>query len=245
MPPINSSIIETLKKILAKADPTRGATEAEAQAAMAAAQRLAIKHNIDLASVSVDNEPSSIKIETGRVDLGADGATRRPHYKPIARALQNCFDIRVIYCGPRVVLIGEKTDLAIAQYCWAWLGEVFPRLYRDYVKASGSFIGDKSFDTVVRRRSFYEGLQYGIERANARQRAEVRAGSDGDRYALVLVRKDEAVAERVTAEFPQLRRMCDRTTGTISSAFSNGHAQGSKIKLNGGLATTHNAGHLS
>lgn len=45
MPPIDSSIIETLKKILAKADPTRGATEAEASAAMAAAQRLAITRN--------------------------------------------------------------------------------------------------------------------------------------------------------------------------------------------------------
>lgn len=244
MPPIDSSIIETLKKILAKADPTRGATEAEASAAMAAAQRLAIKHNIDLASVSVD-EPGAIKIETDRVDLGGDGSTRRPHYKPIARCLQNCFDIRVIYCGPRVVLIGEKTDLAIAQYCWAWLSEVFPRLYREYVKERGSFIGDKSFDTVVRRRSFYEGMQYGIQNANARQRAEVRTSSDGERYALVLVRKEEVVAERVTAEFPQLRSMRDHTTGTLPGAFYNGQAQGSKIKLNGGLATTRNAGHLS
>ena len=244
MPPIDSSIIETLKKILAKADPTRGATEAEASTAMAAAQRLAIKHNIDLASVSVD-EPGAIKIETDRVDLGGDGSTRRPHYKPIARALQNCFDICVIYCGPRVVLIGEKTDLAIAQYCWAWLGEVFPRLYRDYVKAQGSFIGDKSFDTVVRRRSFYEGLQYGIQNANARQRAEVRASSDGERYALVLVRKEDVVNQRVTAEFPQLRSMRGRTTGTLYGAFDHGQTQGGKIRLNGGLATTRNAGHLS
>lgn len=244
MPPIDSSIIETLKKILAKADPTRGATEAEANAAMAAAQRLAIKHNIDLASVSVD-EPGPIKIETDRVDLGADGATRRPHYKPIARCLQNCFDIRVIYCGPRVVLIGEKTDLAIAQYCWAWLGEVFPRLYRDYVKERGSFIGDKTFDTVVRRRSFYEGLQYGIETANARARSDAIASSDGQRYAMVLVRKEEVVGQRVTAEFPQLRSMRDRTAGTLPGAFNHGQAQGSKIKLNGGLATTRNAGHLS
>lgn len=50
-------IIERIKKLMALADLSRGATEAEAAAAMAKVQELLTKHNLDMASIRTEDKP--------------------------------------------------------------------------------------------------------------------------------------------------------------------------------------------
>ena len=64
-----------------------------------------------------------IEIETDRAELDGGTATQRPHHKPIAQVLMNCFDVRFIWHGvgsrwlAKATIIGEKTDVVIATYC--------------------------------------------------------------------------------------------------------------------------------
>ena len=239
MPAVDSAVLDKLQKILSRADTSRGSTEAEAQAAMAAAQRLAIQHNIDLASVVAagDANGSTPGLETDKASLASKTRGKRLHHLPIARVLMQCFDVEFIWTGGggNACIIGEKTDVALATYCWAWLGETFPRLYKEWARAEGIEIG--STGEHVRRRSYYDGLQRGISETNRRQReAAKRDAATGASFALVLVRKEEVVAARVAEEFPMLRKARASSREMDYRAYGQGHEAGRKIRLSTGLS---------
>jgi pyruvate/2-oxoglutarate dehydrogenase complex dihydrolipoamide acyltransferase (E2) component len=243
MSTVDPTVLQKLQKILSRADTSRGSTEAEAQAAMAAAQRLAIQHNLDLASVMASgpgDAPS--KLETDKVTLKAPNK-HRPYSEPVAHVLQECFDVSVIWVGrdATAVLVGEKTDVALATYCWGWLQETFPRLFRQYCDANGL-----PFLTGTVRRSYYVGLSQGIRQNNRRQRAEARADkATGGSFALVLVKKEELVQARVAQEFPMLSQMPHRQRAVDHDALAHGRVEGGKIKLGHGVAAGSGQGRLS
>lgn len=239
MPPVNPEILAKLQKILARADTARGATEAEATAAMAMAARLATQHNIDLAQVSSTQDANGpTAIETDRKNVTGTTRNRRLHHNPIAVVLMQCFDVQMVWMGngANAAIIGEKTDVAIASYCWAWLGEVFPRLYKQYAHDHDITIG--SAGEHVRRRSYYDGLRAGICETNRRHREEVKSSAQGEQFALVLVKKEEIVQSRMVKEFPNLRKARSTRTDVDLSALMHGQRTGRDIKLNAGLSAT-------
>lgn len=238
---MNEDILAQLQKILAKADPSRGATEAEANSAMAMAQRLAIKHNIDLASVAATDAVGAPSFETDRADIDGETETRRLHHAPVAQALMECFDVAFIWrgSGSRCVIIGEKVDVAIAKYCWSWLNATYLELFRQFAKANYNYCG---YSERIRRRSYYDGLTHGICTSNARQRKEAAAAPGGDCFSLVIVNKEKAVHDRVAVEFPEMKRRDDtppkkrRERVFDRTALSHGNQAGLKIKLNNAIA---------
>ena len=249
---MNDAIISKLQKILARADTSRGATQAEAEAAMAKAQQLAIEHDIDLASISL--ETGKIEIETDRAELDGGTATQRPHHRPIAQVLMHCFDVKVLWHGvgnrwlAKATIIGEKTDVVIATYCWKYLCGVYPELFRKFSADHGSDLARWDRDTNYhfttategkQRTSFYEGLTMGIIKANQRQRAQAKADQvSGSQYSLVLVQKEDAVAARCAQEFPKagtIRRREKSIDTYDQSAISAGYRAGLEIKLGGAL----------
>jgi len=241
---MNSVIIEKLKKILARSTEGSGASEAEMQTAMAMAQKLAVENNIDLASISSTAQDGN-EIEVERVELSSNRSDRqRPHHDSIHTVLQNCFDVRVIYFGmhtSRFVLVGEKTDVALATFCFHWLDKAYLNLFRKWDEANprGSYDSD-----AVRRRSYYQGLGWGIISNNKRAKEEAvktatvsgEASVSADSYALVLVNKKEAVEAKVEEEFPDLRKTKPRDLEIDYTARSAGHERGQKIKLSAQLA---------
>lgn len=238
---VDQKIVERIQALLNKTT-DRGCTEAEAQAAMEAAMRIANKHNLDLASVvATGDEAKGSKLETDRANLTDERCKkRRPHHDPIANVLQSCFDVTFIWLGGftnpfgvKVAIIGEKTDVAIATYCWQWLCQTFPKLYLAYVKEQG--IIRTPADNDICRRSYFEGLAAGINSANRRQREEVKASAQGESFALVLVKKEEVVQARVAEEFPKLKTRVNRERSTDYGAWSKGLEKGQTIKLNAGL----------
>jgi len=87
--------LEKLKALLSRTLEA-GCTGAEAAAAMEAAQRIAARHNIDLASVRVD-DGAAIVLETDRATLQAAACgTRRPYHEAIARVIIVCFGVRLV-----------------------------------------------------------------------------------------------------------------------------------------------------
>lgn len=230
----NDEIVEKLKKILAKADPARNPSQAEVEMAMKMAQKLAIQHNIDLGTINVNEGEDTGAIVTERVDVHSTLAdTWRPHHSCIYHVLQQCFQIQMIRLGgSHAGMVGERTDVQIAAYCWAWLDPLFPRLYLTYIKSIGLI--RTSEDNAVRRRSFYEGVADGIIENNRHLIKELPK-QEANQYALVLARKEDIVKARYQDEFPNARRMAPRARQYNGNAAERGKAEGRKIRLGMGI----------
>lgn len=234
----NQAVIDQLQKILALADEGSGATEAEMQTAMAMAQKLALKHNLDLAAVMASGsaEEKSNAIKTERTDLKPRGASLQTEHRYIFRVLQQVFDVDVIMFGRRgFCLVGEKTDVAMAQFAFKFLENTYSKLMRRFIREVRCRDG---YGTADEQHSFYSGLSRGIISANQRHKAEAKAENPG--YTLVLVNKEAIVKARVAQEFPKLKITKQRDFDYDDSAASHGMEAGRKIKLNSQLEGNNN-----
>lgn len=236
---INEQILEKLRKILALAN-GKGATEAEMKLAMAKANALAMEHNIDLSSVDVDGEVKVGAIETDRAETHTKTTQERPYHMFIIWTIQAVFDVKPILSThynnqcmriiSRITWVGEKTDLAMAVYCWAWLEGLFPKCWLEYRKANGAP------DSYVSSRSYYAGLYTGLVENNQRAKESMPADL-ANRYALVVANKSAIVQAKVDELFPPSGLKPVRTIRNSEdrAALHAGYDKGRSIKLNGGL----------
>jgi len=225
---MNNDIFDKLKKILALAE--RGGTQAEMEAAMAKAQEMAAKHNIELGEIMAqrDEDQQAEVIETDRADINYRAGTKKLEHAYIVQVLMTCFEVRVIYRGNfAAVFLGEKTDVRLVQFCFKFLESQFSKLMRRYVAS----IGGSGYGTANQQHSFYTGLASGISAVNRRIREEAKATNES--MALVLVKKkEEVVNKRVAEEFPDLREAKQTKYEVDYNALTNGINTGKQIKLN-------------
>lgn len=233
---MNEEVISKLKKILARADTSRGATEAEVQTAMRLAQELAIKNNIDLADIKIES-PKSAGIDVKNDHVVLETYEKSYHW-PVMGTVEECFDVRAIrFTGirngnayiDRVVLVGEKTDLILARYALSYLLDLFPKCYLTYRKTH-----DRK-DTWVLQKSYYRGLAVGIKEANRRQREELEK-EDASKFALVLVEKKSIIETKMHELFPNLRTVRNRTKRHDNHAASAGYSKGRTVQLSAPIA---------
>lgn len=238
MPPVNNEVLAKLQKILARADTSRGASEGEALAAMAAAQRLAAQHSIDLSTVTLSGEVKSNAIDTDDTKVHTSTKYERTFHAEILHILRECFEIQTVmssYWTPQaqrvissITFIGEKTDVALARYCWDWLQALFPQLWSEYRRNTGTKPG------WTAERSYYRGLGAGIRENNKRARQEMPQ-DESRRFAIVVASKREAVQAHTAKLFPKLGSTRTFSKQTDHGAFAAGAEKGRSIKLNGGL----------
>ena len=229
-------ILDKISKLLRLAD-DRGATEGEVANAMAAAKQLARRHDIDISSVSLDDpdakkpglevtKDSSIRTKTVR---------RQPYHKWVYATIEEVFDITIIRSGyndqygdridTTLHFIGTPMDVEIAKVIFPFLEKLFPRIYNRKVKERmlSRFAADMN--------GFYLGFYRGIREANKRKKEEL-SNDDANRYAMVLVSKQDAIQLKVNAEFPNLKfaRACHAAFS--GRGVATGEEEGKKIKLN-------------
>lgn len=235
---IDPKIIEKLRKILAKTDTGRGATEEEVKTAMRKAQELAIAHNIDLSTVKVDGDIEVGKIETTSTKVGTSTKYERPYHCEILNVLQECLGLRTILHSywtdqaqrviSAITFVGEKTDVALGTYCWAWLEQLFPKCWSEYRRAHGLE------DRWVSSRSYYVGLRAGIINNNRRAVEELPPDA-AHRYALVVVDKTALVNAYTEELFPKLKKNNAHQKHFDPYAYAAGKEKGATIRLSGGL----------
>ena len=172
---MNKELIGKLKALLAKTQ-ENGCTQAETEAAMAAAQRIAARNNIELASVRLDTgKPADIDIT--KTDLTSKCTTRRPYHEAVAHVLVQCFDVKLLWRGntPSAIIMGENTDVAISAYCWTWLESMIQRLYAEYLSTMPMGVAR---DAILAR-SYYYGVATGIIQNNKRVKEEAARQGGG------------------------------------------------------------------
>lgn len=212
---MDNKLIEKIQKLLALSG---SSNQNEAESAMAKAQELMLKHNIDMRSVqNHDSEYINELSETFKRE--------NPSMKFINDIVQKYFFIRVVKTNRREGKffnhIGEKQNVQTALHTVNFLKATFDKLWKEYKKETNAARGSKQ--------SFVYGLYKGLSEKMDQQRMEAE-----QKYDLVLV-DDPKATEKMNEIFP---RLSHRSAGRINlrdgAAQSAGHAAGRNINLSSG-----------
>jgi hypothetical protein len=209
-------VVARITRLLALAEsPNRH----EAEAAMAAAQRLMLKHNLDVAG-------SREALDYGFSHLGRPSGRVGEHERLVAMILGEHFFVEAIWIpvyrplagkrGSVLEICGTRGNLSIAEYVHAFLHETAERLWRDHKRAGG-------IDSDRDRRAYLAGVMVGFADQLARQKTRNR--SEG----LVWV-KDGDLTSYFRRRHPLVRHV--RHAGTRhTDAWAHGREAGRKIVL--------------
>jgi uncharacterized protein DUF2786/SprT-like family protein len=170
-------MVARISRLLALAE---SPNQHEAEAAMAAAQRLMLKHNLDVVRTNTARE-------YGYAHLGRPTGRVGEHERLVAMILGKHFFVEAIWVpvyrpregkrGSLLEICGTPSNLAIAEYAHGFLHGTAERLWTDHKRAEG--LSDRE------RRTFLAGVMTGFADKLARQDATSRASGlvwvkDGD-----------------------------------------------------------------
>ena len=173
---VNPSVIEKLRKILAKTEEA-GCTEAEAQSAMARASRLMAEHNLSLDQIQ--KEVGSEKVEW--IEGSGDTLTRWTMEHNLAFFIAKEFFfveglIHNIGYGRTqkklLTLFGQAHNVEAGKWAFNALLDAFGRLFREYRKKSGCPANE--------RRMFVSGVAKGFREKMQDERTALEIERDID-----------------------------------------------------------------
>ncbi|HVR21484.1 MAG TPA: DUF2786 domain-containing protein [Polyangiaceae bacterium] len=220
-------VLERIAKLLALAE---SPNEHEAQAAMSAAQRLMLKHNID--SLLDGKKPAY-----GFRHLGAPSGRVEESERLLAGILGDHFFVQVIWVpvwrplegkrGSTLEVCGTPDNLELAEYVYAFVTRTADRLWEEYRR-----------ERAVRRRSdrarFRAGVMSGFRERLERDRK--RNGTEG------LVWKGDAdLHVFFRSRHPHIRFTRHAAHGG-SEAYTRGRDEGRKLVLHRGVHSGPSAG---
>lgn len=221
--------------------------EGEAANAMAAAQRYALKHQIDMASIEMEglgeskgtlgtsNEPF---ISTDHKT--AEGDCRRPpSHKFISWTLCRHFRVDIItYSGrhaSKICVVGRKSDVAFAIYAYDFLVNTFNKLWRSYKQTS--------YASPDERNSYFYGLYVRLHDKLEKAAAETvrqelaqfgeRTTEVQNKWDVMVVQESDLLKQAIKDQHPTLKYV-KRGIGDINSqrAVSDGIRDGESIEIN-------------
>jgi hypothetical protein len=214
--PAEDRIVERIARLLALAE---SPNQHEAEAAMAAAQRLMLKHNLDAVHTRHPRDH-------GYAHLGKPTGRVLEHERLVAMILGKHFFVEAIWIpvyrplagkrGSVLEICGTKSNLAIAEYVHGFLHATGERLWTVHKRATG-IAGDRD------RRTYLAGVMAGFADKLVRQESQSR--SEG----LVWVR-DGDLATYFRRRHPYVRHV--RHSGQRrTEAFAHGREAGRRIVL--------------
>ncbi|HEY6463290.1 MAG TPA: DUF2786 domain-containing protein [Polyangiaceae bacterium] len=209
-------IVERIARLLALAE---SPNQHEAEAAMAAAQRLMLRHNLDAARAAAPRDFAS-------THLGVPSGRVGEHERLVAMILGKHFFVEAIWVpvyrplegkrGSVLEICGTRSNLAIAEYVHGFLHATAERLWNDHRR-------DRGIRTNRDRRTYLAGVMVGFADKLAQQ--EKRSKSEG----LVWV-KDGDLEHYFRRRHPYVRHV--RHAGQRrTDAWTDGREAGRKIVL--------------
>jgi hypothetical protein len=223
-----SDILDKIRKLLRLADRSRGSTENEAKVALAKAQELMTRHNIDSALLRMERGEGgeSFTVNKGKVDLPK---TLNPADLMILSILQAHFNVKAILMpsgrGTAVDIIGAPADIDFAIYAFNYLRQTFFRCWNEFKRTHAN--PDKA--------SYYRGLRDGLnaELKAAKERAEQSYAADQRQtYGLVVVDQQAAITRFVADHYGPLRNRSQRRRQLHSGSYAAGETKGRTIQIN-------------
>lgn len=247
------ALLEKIRKLLRVDGASSGATDAERETALAMAQKLAMRHGVDIseidvAEVTTAGEPFVSEEFKPSGYRGAFMARFPTSHKWIVRLLQKYFAVDVItkkkyttwtrHDGKKrtghvdyMELHGRRTSVQIATYVYGFLFHEFTRRWLAELKKNPTL-------SMIDRNGFYGGLYYGLDEklkaekgvAEREIQAELKSSQS---TALVLLKEDEKREQSLKETHPRLRYVSvDYGRVNNYSAHASGREQGREININ-------------
>ncbi len=226
--PSDPDILDKIRKLLRLADRSRGAIENEAKVALAKAQELMTRHNIDSALLRMEagDDRPGIDVTKGLYELPR---SLNPANLLILSLLQSHFNVRIILMhGHRktpVDIIGTPADVDFAIFALSYLRETFFRCWNEFKRTTAK----------PDRASYYRGLRDGLhaELTAAKQRAEQSYASDARQsYALVVVDRGAAITRFVEHTYGKVGTRKSRSRHVDARSYTAGQTKGRTIQIN-------------
>lgn len=240
---MNEEILNKLKKLL---NLSKGATGAEAEAALEKATALAAKHNIDLAIAAIDNAPIKEEFVEGEY---VEKRRKCVAQRFISKLLTDHFNVKIIYSGSRyhgqkILFLGRKSDVDFALYAQDFLKRHMMDSW-DYYKAS------HKVETRFRATffdGFWRGLDTKLKEAKRKQEqdsfgelpTDIKVAAES-RYAIILQDEKKERENFVNKKYPKLRhvqaaRLNVYGGNAAEAGFSTGYSTNINRPLMGQLA---------
>lgn len=224
-----ADVIRRIEALLNKEG--KGATEPEAQNAVAMAQRLMALHSITMAELHARGQDDGIYGEQKAVTL----PTLPFHYKAIIPVIERAFPVKVIVRSEHALspatgrmnlvaehlnLFGEVAAVVTAEWSVKYLAGVYASLWTDYRERTGA--------GRLAREPFFIGLSDGMLKRFDVADAELRAELPRARGALVLVR--DKLQQKLEAYDPSVLQI--RRPTAYNTSHADGVIEGERIPLN-------------
>lgn len=213
-------VLERVAKLLALAE---SANEHEAQAAMSAAQRLMLKHNLEL--IARDTRPSYDFRHLG-TPSGRIGESQRV----LASILAEHFFVEVIWVpvwrplegkrGSVLEVCGSPENLELAEYVHAFVNQTGERLFREYRTATPA-------RSARERERFLAGLMAGF-------REKLEAERKKSRAAGLVWRGDGELHGFFRGRHPHIRTT-RHVTHSGTEAYARGREAGKRLIVHRGV----------
>jgi hypothetical protein len=224
--PAETHVLERIAKLLALAE---SANQHEASAAMSAAQRLMLKHNLDAVLLGKSRV-------YGHKHLGRPSGRVPESERLLAGILADHFFVEVIWVpvwrvlegkrGSVLEVCGSRENLELAEYVHAFVSETGERLFREYRRQSGKRLARD-------RHRFLAGLVAGF-----RERLE-REGKKNREQGLVWS-GDGALHDFFRRRHPHVR-WTRHVSHTGSEAYASGREAGRNLVLHRGVKASSEA----
>lgn len=229
---VSDSVLSKIKKLLALSGSDN---QAEAELALSHAQRLAAEHNVNLALINIfDKTKKSAPIEK-KEDISL-GNRKSISQRFVTQILGNYFNVRCLYTGSRyggmrLILVGTKENIEMAEYVNGYLNATFMNLWRNYYSKSNCQLSERG--------SFLVGLTQGLsnkletEQKNVvTEKLQSHTEDTRNQFSLMVVNEKERLKEAVNGFFPSLRRAAHYQAKSYSSnVINDGIVAGSQINI--------------
>ena len=231
-----SSVLDKIKKLLATANGT--SFEHEAEQALLAAQRLAMKHDIDLATIKdfASTTRNNINIVRDKQYYGA----RFPIVAPWARKIvEFYFDVKVIWGGTRAggrynIFIGPEDKVPTAICIYNFLVDAMQNGWAKYYGSQHHRLNHTPIGMLKTGyyNGFYAGLSQKLEAGKKQIEREFLTDSTAESaYALVRTTVEEAIDKFTAVEFPKLRTEKEKIKPSDYASYQVGHKDGRETTI--------------
>lgn len=227
-------MLEKVRALLNKADPDRGATIPEQEAALAKAQELMTKYGIDVMEASFNNECC---FDIGRSDWSCDRG-RRNADTYVAHILKKCFGVDIVFtsyhrakCSAASVgyaIMGDASDREIARLA-------APIIYKNLLKGFADWM-KTSFQkwSAANERAYCSGMATGYITASEEGKAFAMnqlSKEQKEQFGLILVQKDALIQTFKAAQFPTLKHLRTKRGYADAGANAAGFNRGATLKV--------------
>lgn len=212
---------ETIKKLLRL---SKSPNHAEAELALSRALEIAERHNIDIQELSLDDDLRKIVQERIPVGWRVSALRRRVLYGIV----EPFFNVDVILGRPSFIMVGTRSDIAIATYVYEFCCGCLSRSLSAFARESRRL-------SKTKRHNYIAGWIYGLASTLKQQRAALMEATVG--MDLMIRSEAQRRADYVTTHIATRDATFKKRHRHDHSAMIAGILDGKQTKINAGLGS--------